>query len=172
MIYLNNAGAGIMSDEVIDLMISYFKFEQKHGARFAAKTFEMQINDFYTNVCKLINAESVDEIAFVDSSSRAINLIINDENIHKGEKIITLSSEFGTTLLTLKNSANKVGAEAEIPEIIKKIFNKRPYFYIYKGKLEIDVKKQIQQPRCLCDFLRFKIVFLGGLFIEFTSCET
>jgi len=80
MIYLNNAGAGIMSDEVIDLMISYFKFEQKHGARFAAKTFEMQINDFYTNVCKLINAESVDEIAFVDSSSRAINLIINDEN--------------------------------------------------------------------------------------------
>jgi len=75
--------------------------------------------------------------------------------IHKGEKIITLSSEFGTTLLTLKNSANKVGAEAEIPEIIKKIFNKRPYFYKYKGKLEIDVIKTDSATHMFMRFFTF-----------------
>lgn len=37
--------------------------------------------------------------------------------------------------------ASKTGAEVDIPEIIKKIFNKRPYFYKYKGKSEADVIK-------------------------------
>lgn len=37
--------------------------------------------------------------------------------------------------------ASKTGAEVDIPEVIKNRFNKRPYFYKYKGKSEADVIK-------------------------------
>lgn len=109
--YLDNASAGIMSDDVLNSMISYYRFEQKHGAKAAAKVYGTQIKEFYLNVRELLNANSSEEIAFLDSSSRAINLVVNTNNIKKSDKIITLSSEFGTTLLSLIQCTNQSGAE-------------------------------------------------------------
>ena len=114
LMYLDNASAGIMSKNTLDSIFQYLKFEAANGTRLAYKKFDKEIQCFYENVKTLINADSVDEIAFLDSSSRAINLIINPYNIHQGDKILTLSSEFGTTLLALINCANRVGAKLEV----------------------------------------------------------
>lgn len=114
MIYLDNASAGIIAEKTLSTIIRYLEFEKKHGVQLASKKYEMEILQFYIDVKELIGADSVDEIAFVDSSSRAINLIVNAYNIQKDDRILTLSSEFGTTLLALANCANRVGAEVEI----------------------------------------------------------
>ncbi len=112
--YLNNAGAGLLRNETLDCMVEYYRYEQSVGAYQAAKNKKENIDLFYSNVARLINAESDDEIAYVDNASRGWNLAINGANLSKGDVIISLSSEFGTNLITLFDYAKKTGAEVKI----------------------------------------------------------
>ncbi len=114
MHYLNNAGAGLMSDDTLQAMISYYKQEQSLGAYQAARDNKPLLDEFYTSVATIINAASVEEIAFVDSASRGWNLAIYGANIARGDDIITLSTEFGTNLITIYDFATKVGASVHV----------------------------------------------------------
>ena len=71
--YLNNAGAGIISDETLKIIFNYYRHEQLVGAYQAARDFKNEIDAFYENVTKLINADSIEEIAFV-LNTNAINV--------------------------------------------------------------------------------------------------
>ena len=112
--YLNNAGAGLLSNDTLDYMVEYYHYEQNQGAYQAAKNKKEDIELFYTNVANIINAESKDEIAYVDNASRGWNLAISSSNLSKGDIIVTLSSEFGTNLITLFDYAKKTGAEVKV----------------------------------------------------------
>ncbi|HIP34093.1 MAG TPA: aminotransferase class V-fold PLP-dependent enzyme [Bacteroidia bacterium] len=112
--YLNNAGAGLMSDDTINTITNYLHLEKKIGAYQAAKSSKNEIDTFYKTVVSLINASSTDEIAFMDSASRAWNMLIYGLDINEGDKIITLSSEFGTNLITLFDKASKVNAKVKV----------------------------------------------------------
>lgn len=105
--YLNNAGAGLMAQKTFDVITDYFKQEMIIGAYTAAQEAETNINAFYENVRICINADSVDEIAFMDSASRAWNFAIYGLNLQKDDSIITLSTEFGTNLITLFDFAKR-----------------------------------------------------------------
>lgn len=114
MYYLNNAGAGLMKDTTLDAMVDYYKYEQNVGAYQAASDLKETISAFYRNTTKLINAESVEEIAFVDSASRGWNLAIYGVGLTQGDDIVTLSSEFGTNLITLYDLAFKTRASIHV----------------------------------------------------------
>lgn len=114
MLYLNNAGAGLLREETLAAIMNYYRLEQSVGAYQAAIDSKDIIAAFYSNIVKLINAESSDEIAFVDSASRGWNLVTYGTELTKGDDIITLSSEFGTNLITLYDIAFKTGANIHI----------------------------------------------------------
>lgn len=114
MFYLNNAGAGLMKNTTLDAIMDYYKYEQVVGAYQAASDLKENILAFYSNVSKLINAENTEDIAFVDSASRGWNLAVYGTGLTKGDDIITLSSEFGTNLITLYDLAFKTGANIHI----------------------------------------------------------
>ncbi|MBB5266373.1 selenocysteine lyase/cysteine desulfurase [Catenibacillus scindens] len=99
--YFNNAGAGLMSKGTYETLTNHMKLEMNVGAYKAAAMKSDAVNNFYSLAAKLLNAGSKDEIAFIDSASRGWNLIIYGLDIKESDVIVTLSSEYGTNLLTI-----------------------------------------------------------------------
>lgn len=106
--YFNNAGAGLMSEGTFKALTDHMDLEMGVGAYKAATIKADAVNNFYSLVAKLINAESKDEIAFIDSASRGWNLIIYGLDIKESDVIVTLSSEYGTNLLTIYDIAKRL----------------------------------------------------------------
>lgn len=105
--YFNNAGAAIMSEETVNVVNQFMIRECEIGAYAAAQEAKPLIDAFYKNVAKLIGAKDEKCIAFIDSASRGWNLVINGLKLKAGDTIITLSSEFGTNLISLFLFAQK-----------------------------------------------------------------
>ncbi len=106
--YLNNAGAGIMSSKTFETILNYLKLEMELGAYHAAASNKDSALQFYNNAAKIINVQNPNEIAFVDSASRGWNMVVYGAILEKGDRIITLSSEFGTNLITLFDKAKQI----------------------------------------------------------------
>ena len=105
--YFNNAGAGIMSENTLKTVVDHMQLEMNIGAYKAANTKSEEVSKFYTLAASLLNAESKEEIAFIDSASRGWNLIMYGLVIKETDVIVTLSSEYGTNLLTIYDIVKK-----------------------------------------------------------------
>lgn len=105
--YFNNAGAAIMSEETVNVVNQFMTRECEIGAYAAAQEAKSLTDAFYKNAAKLIGAKDEKCIAFVDSASRGWNLVINGLKLKAGDTVITLSSEFGTNLISLFLFAQK-----------------------------------------------------------------
>lgn len=112
--YFNNAGAAIMTSETVSTVIGHMTKECEIGGYAAAQEAKPRVDAFYSNVAKLIGARDANTIAFVDSASRGWNLIINGLKLKAGDSIVTLSSEFGTNLISLFLLAKRIGVNIEI----------------------------------------------------------
>ena len=113
-IYLNNAGAGLMANETYEAVASYLHLERELGAYCVATQKKVLLETFYTNAAQIINASSPTEIAFMDSASRGWNMVIYGSQVHAGDKIVTLSSEFGTNLIILFDYAKQINATVRV----------------------------------------------------------
>ncbi len=112
--YLNNAGAGLLSSDSFEVISNYLQLERKVGAYKAASDSKNKMEQFYTNAATVINASSPYEIAFIDSASRGLNMAIYGSGLKAGDTIITLSTEFGTNLITVFDYAQKIGANVQV----------------------------------------------------------
>lgn len=122
--YFNNAGAGIMSEKTLQTVIDHMNLEMSIGAYKAAATKIDEVNEFYSLAANLLNANSKDEIAFIDSASRGWNLIMYGLDITETDIIVTLSSEYGTNLLTIYDIAKKTHCGIKVIECNEEgIFN-------------------------------------------------
>lgn len=108
--YLNNAGAGLMSPKTVSIIKDHLHREIEVGAYRAAQESKDDMAEFYSRAANLINAENPNEIAFTDSASRSWNMALHGVKLKSGDHIVTLSSEFGTNLVTLFDRAYQIGA--------------------------------------------------------------
>jgi len=112
--YLNNAGAGLMSSNTLDVIIGHLQRERNIGAYLAAQESRSQIEEFYNRAANLVNAANPNEIAFMDSASRGWNMALHGAELCSRDHIVTLASEFGTNLITLFDRARQVGATVQV----------------------------------------------------------
>jgi len=112
-IYLNNAGASLVSDETFDAYLGHLQLEREVGAYKAATFAEPFRERFRESAATLVNAKST-EIAFADSASRAWNAVVYGSGLQRGDRVVTLSSEFGSNLVSLFHYAGGVGAEVVV----------------------------------------------------------
>lgn len=103
--YLNNAGASIVTQSTLDLQVEHLRLESKVGAAEAAKQNAALVERFYSSAAALLNADDVAEIAFMDSASRAWDAVVYGLTLAPGDEIVTLSTEFGTNLVSLFHRA-------------------------------------------------------------------
>lgn len=112
--YFNNAGAGVMSEKTFGVITDHLRLEMNIGGYSAAKEKNVEVAEFYDLSAKLLNAASSKEIAFIDSASRGWNLVMYGLHISSADTIITLSSEYGTNLLTIFDIAKKSNCSVKI----------------------------------------------------------
>lgn len=112
--YLNNAGAGMLSPETLRTTTEHLQLEAQIGASGAAQKQKLAAEAFYDRAKELINAKQADEIAYMDSASRAWDMAVYGTQLTRGDKVLTLSSEFGTNLIALFDYALRVGAQVEV----------------------------------------------------------
>lgn len=82
-----------MPEPVVKTMTDYILLEQQHGAYGAADRYSEQIEQFYTEAAKLINAQP-NNIAFTVSSTDAYAKALSSIDFKDGDVIITTNDDY------------------------------------------------------------------------------
>ena len=94
-IHFNNAGAALPTQITLDRVIDYLQREAAIGGYEAAREASEEIEAVYQSVASLIHA-GPDEIALMESSTRAWDSIFYSLRFEPGESILTGRSEYAS----------------------------------------------------------------------------
>jgi cysteine desulfurase / selenocysteine lyase len=112
-IHFNNAGASLPPDVVVETVINYLKEEAKYGGYETEYKYREQLENTYTLIARLINADK-DEVAIVENASTAWGLVFNGITFKKGDVVITCEMEYVTNLLGFLNAQKRHGIEIKV----------------------------------------------------------
>lgn len=113
LIHFNNAGASLMPAPVADYLCDFLREEEIKGGYETRSLRNAEIENFYTSVSRLLNANSK-EIAFVENATRAWDMVFYALPLGPGDKILTTVSEYGSNLIAYLHRAKQTGAEVVI----------------------------------------------------------
>lgn len=113
--HLNNAGAALPNERTLAAQIDYLVLESKIGGYEAATAKKDIAQAFYENVSQLLRC-GLDEVAFVDSATRAWNTFLYSIPFSEGDKIITTSLEFGSNVVSLQDVSNRYNLDLIVVE--------------------------------------------------------
>lgn len=113
VIHLNNSGASLPPNVVVDAVVSHVRTEEEMGPYEAAALSTERAAALYTAAATLIGCTE-QEIAFCDSASRAWNVLLYSLRLKKGDRILVSPLEFGSGLVALQHIAERSGATVEV----------------------------------------------------------
>jgi len=112
-IHFNNAGASLPPDVVVQTMIDYLNEESTYGGYETEAKYQGQIENTYSLIAQLINAE-VDEVVIVENASTGWHIAFNGIDFKKGDAVITSEMEYVTNLLGFLNAQKLFGVEFKV----------------------------------------------------------
>ena len=116
VIHLNNAGAALPPQAVTDAMIAHLRREAAIGGYEAAAEARDAIETTYAALARMLNCQP-DEIAVVDSATRAWDMAFYAFDFRPGDRILTGVAEYASNYLAFLQVARKTGAVIEtIPD--------------------------------------------------------
>ncbi len=93
VIHLDNAGASLMPQPVIDAMSRYIDHEIGYGGDETHRAFASEIDGVYGTLADLIGARAR-EVALSDSATRAWDMVFYSMPLHEGDRILTTTTEY------------------------------------------------------------------------------
>lgn len=108
LIHFNNAGSSLPPDSVLDTVLNYLKEEARIGGYEAEAKYANELNNVYSQIAKLINAQE-DEIALVENASMGWHLAFNGIDFKPGDEVITSEMEYVTNHIGFLNLQNQKG---------------------------------------------------------------
>lgn len=112
-IHLNNAGASLPPNVVVDRMIKHLLFEQQIGGYEAQASVDDELNDFYVQAARLINCEP-DEIAFSESATNGWQRFFYSVPLTKSDRVITFQNEYASNFLSLLRQQERYGFAIDV----------------------------------------------------------
>src|SRR5208282_2998527 len=109
VLHFNNAGAALSPRPVLDAVINH----QRHRRR--RRQLPRASQDVYDAVATLIGAHR-DEIAFVDSATRAWDMAFYAVPFRAGDRVITARAEYLSNYLALLQMKARAGIEIDVVE--------------------------------------------------------
>lgn len=109
--HLNNAGAGLMPQPVLDATKGMLDLEATIGGYEAAAKWGDKLEHTYDAIAKLINAEHREEIAVIENATRAFDMAFYSIPFEPGDKILTSVSEYASNVISYLHVCEKFGTE-------------------------------------------------------------
>jgi len=113
VLHFNNAGAALLPTPVIDAVSAHFRLETEIGGYEAADRAEKSIHQFYDAAAKLIHC-APQEIAYLESATRAWDMVFYSLNFKPGDRILTAKAEYASNYIAFLQIAKKTGAIVEV----------------------------------------------------------
>lgn len=107
-IHLNNAGASLPPDIVVNTMVDFLHEEALCGGYETEAKYRTQLDHTHTLIAQLINAHP-DEIALVENASAAWDIAFNGLHFQRGDEVITSEMEYASNVLGLLNAQKLYG---------------------------------------------------------------
>ena len=134
IIHLNNAGASLMPNIVVEGVKTYLDCEAKLGGYETATHFHRELHSFYEYAAELIHA-APEEIAFTESATVAWQRAFHSISFQKGDIILTCVSEYASNYIAylqlvkqkgivVKIIPNNVNGEIDIHALEKEVSTK------------------------------------------------
>lgn len=108
--HLNNAGAALMPQPVLDAQLEHLQLEATIGGYEAAARNADRVEHTYDAVAQLINCDR-DEIALVENATRAWDMAFYSLPLGPGDRILTAMAEYASNYIAFLEVARKTGAE-------------------------------------------------------------
>lgn len=112
-VHFNNAGAALPPDVVVDTVVNYLREEALIGGYEAETKYTDQINNVYSSIARLINADK-DEIALFENASAAWVTAFKGLSFVSGDEIITSEMEYVTNLIGLVDAQKADGVVLKV----------------------------------------------------------
>ena len=107
--HLNNAGAALMPDVVLQTVIEHLELEARIGGYEAAAREDDRVEATYDSVARLLGC-SRDEVAIVENATRAWDMAFYSFDFQPGDRILTCGAEYASNYIALLQVARRTGA--------------------------------------------------------------
>jgi selenocysteine lyase/cysteine desulfurase len=113
VIHLNNAGAALMPATVLDRVIAHVRLEARLGGYEAAAREEAALEEVYCSGARLLGCRP-DEIAVVDSATRAWTMAFYAIPFQPGDRILTSVAEYASNFIAYLHLAQRHDLRVEV----------------------------------------------------------
>ena len=121
LIHLNNAGAALPTQTVLDTQLDYLRLEAQIGGYEAHAHEQARIDAIRPTIARLIGADPTgDEIALAANNTAAFDLFLSSwatspsHRLEPGDRILTTETEYGANFVAYLHLARRTGAEVEV----------------------------------------------------------
>jgi cysteine desulfurase / selenocysteine lyase len=113
VVHFNNAGAALPPQPVLDTLIGHLELEARIGGYEAAERAQAELHGVYASIARLLNC-SPDEVALVESATRAWDIAFYALPFAPGDRILTSRAEYASNYIALLQVARRTGAVIEV----------------------------------------------------------
>ena len=112
-VHLNNAGASLMTQGVLDAQLDHLRLEARIGGYEAARQTEDRFAAVYESLARLIGAAG-EEIALVENATAGWLLAFHSFRFRPGDRILVSEAEYATNFISYLQARDEDGAEVVV----------------------------------------------------------
>jgi cysteine desulfurase/selenocysteine lyase len=113
VIHLNNAGAALMPEQVIDAVTAHIRLEAQRGGYEAEQSAADRLNAVYDSLAALLNGKP-SEVAVVENATRAWDMAFYAIKLGPGDRILTSMAEYASNFIAFLQRSRISGASVEV----------------------------------------------------------
>jgi len=113
VIHFNNAGASLMPRPVLEAVLDHLRLEASIGGYEAAERALPSLERVYDSLAALLGAHR-DEIAVVESSTRAWDMAFSSLRFGRGDRILTAAAEYASNFIPFLQVVRRNGAIVDV----------------------------------------------------------
>lgn len=115
VVHLNNAGAALVPEPVLDACVGHLHREAVTGGYEAAEEADEKLRGTYRAIARLLGCRPA-EVALTSSATRAWDMAFYSLDFSAGDRILTSRASYASNYLAFLQVARRTGARVEVVE--------------------------------------------------------